>query len=58
MDGDLQHDERLLPRMLETLKDESVDVVIGSRYVADGDIGKGLNIRQRRVADSRPFWLV
>ena len=50
MDGDLQHDERLLPRMLETLKDESVDVVIGSRYVADGDIGKGLSIGRRRVS--------
>jgi dolichol-phosphate mannosyltransferase len=39
MDADLQHDERLLPRMLETLKREPVDLVIGSRYVAGGSVG-------------------
>ena len=36
MDADLQHDERLLPRMLETLRRGGADVVIGSRYVAGG----------------------
>ena len=40
MDADLQHDERLLPRMLETLKHEEFDVVIGSRYVAGGGVGQ------------------
>jgi dolichol-phosphate mannosyltransferase len=39
MDADLQHDERLLPAMLETLKREPVDLVIGSRYVAGGSVG-------------------
>jgi dolichol-phosphate mannosyltransferase len=39
MDADLQHDERLLPRMLETLKREPVDLVIGSRYIAGGSVG-------------------
>jgi dolichol-phosphate mannosyltransferase len=40
MDGDLQHDERLLPRMLDTLKSEPiVDAVVGSRYVEHGSIG-------------------
>ena len=39
MDADLQHDERLLPRMLETLKREPVDLVVGSRYVAGGGLG-------------------
>jgi dolichol-phosphate mannosyltransferase len=40
MDADLQHDERLLPRMLETLKSEPIiDAVVGSRYVEDGSIG-------------------
>jgi dolichol-phosphate mannosyltransferase len=38
MDGDLQHDETLLPQMLETLKHE-FDIVIGSRYVAGGGVG-------------------
>jgi dolichol-phosphate mannosyltransferase len=40
MDADLQHDERLLPHMLKTLKTEpTVDAVVGSRYVEHGGIG-------------------
>jgi dolichol-phosphate mannosyltransferase len=40
MDADLQHDEQLLPRMLETLINEPhVDAVVGSRYVEHGSIG-------------------
>ncbi len=35
-DGDLQHDERLLPDMLRTLKTEPYDLVVGSRYVGGG----------------------
>ena len=42
MDGDLQHDERLLPRMLDVLRREPIDLVVGSRYVAGGEIGEGL----------------
>jgi dolichol-phosphate mannosyltransferase len=37
MDGDLQHDERLLPRMLDVLKKEDIDIVVGSRYAPGGD---------------------
>jgi dolichol-phosphate mannosyltransferase len=37
IDGDLQHDETLLPAMLDRLRDEAVDIVVGSRYVAGGD---------------------
>jgi dolichol-phosphate mannosyltransferase len=40
IDADLQHDERLLPRMLETLRAEPCDVVVGSRYVAGGGVGE------------------
>jgi len=36
-DADLQHDERLLGPMLEILKSEPVDLVIGSRYVGGAD---------------------
>jgi dolichol-phosphate mannosyltransferase len=40
MDADLQHDQRLLPRMLDTLKsDPTIDAVVGSRYVEHGNIG-------------------
>lgn len=36
MDADLQHDENLLPRMLETLRRGDTDLVVGSRYIAGG----------------------
>lgn len=36
MDGDLQHDESLLPAMLAQLRTGEADVVVGSRYVAGG----------------------
>ncbi|HMN74578.1 MAG TPA: glycosyltransferase family 2 protein [Burkholderiaceae bacterium] len=39
IDADLQHDERLLPRMLETIEREPLDVVVGSRYAESGGIG-------------------
>jgi len=39
MDADLQHDERLLPKMLETLKHQTCELVVGSRYVDGGGIG-------------------
>jgi dolichol-phosphate mannosyltransferase len=39
MDADLQHDETLLPRMLETLRGGDCDIVVGSRHVAGGGIG-------------------
>jgi dolichol-phosphate mannosyltransferase len=39
IDGDLQHDETLLPRMLDCLRHEPVDIVVGSRYVDGGGVG-------------------
>jgi dolichol-phosphate mannosyltransferase len=39
MDADLQHDERLLPQMLQALEGGAVDLVIGSRYVEGGGVG-------------------
>lgn len=39
IDADLQHDERLLPEMLATIKAEGLDAVVGSRYVEGGSIG-------------------
>ncbi|MGH7873509.1 MAG: glycosyltransferase [Candidatus Binatia bacterium] len=38
IDGDLQHDETLLPSMLEVLKKEDLDVVVGSRYASGGGV--------------------
>ncbi|MEZ2131384.1 MULTISPECIES: glycosyltransferase [unclassified Sinorhizobium] len=47
IDADMQHDERLLSKMYETLKNGSVDLVVGSRYVADGGVGSWNKTRQR-----------
>jgi dolichol-phosphate mannosyltransferase len=46
MDADLQHDERILPRMLELLKRDELDLVIGSRNVEGGSMGR---FAKRRV---------
>jgi dolichol-phosphate mannosyltransferase len=41
IDGDMQHDETLLPRMLEALRaDDSLDLAIGSRFVEGGGTGE------------------
>jgi dolichol-phosphate mannosyltransferase len=40
MDGDLQHDENLLPLMLAKIKAERLDVVIASRHVGNGGLGE------------------
>ena len=39
IDGDLQHDEALLPRMLSALRDDGYELAIGSRYVGGGGVG-------------------
>ncbi len=50
IDGDLQHDERILPVMLDALWREEADIVVGSRYVDGGGVGEW---DQRRIALSR-----
>jgi dolichol-phosphate mannosyltransferase len=47
MDADLQHDEAILPQMLEALRREGCDMVVGSRYVAGGGVGDWAAHRQR-----------
>ncbi|SFP47499.1 glycosyltransferase [Sphingomonas rubra] len=39
IDADMQHDERLLPRMLALMEADEADLVIGSRYLGEGGIG-------------------
>ncbi|WP_018699205.1 glycosyltransferase [Amorphus coralli] len=47
MDSDLQHDETILPRMLEAVKSGSADIAVGSRYVDGGASNEGLSaVRQ------------
>ncbi|MEG3088799.1 glycosyltransferase [Sphingomonas sp. PB4P5] len=40
MDGDLQHDPRVLPAMLDILRGAQTDLVAASRYMAGGSIGE------------------
>ena len=40
MDADMQHDEALLPVMLDTLRESDADIVVGSRYVEGGSVGR------------------
>jgi dolichol-phosphate mannosyltransferase len=47
MDADMQHDERLLPEMLEALDSGVADLVVGSRYVPGGGVGDWSSNRVR-----------
>jgi len=46
MDADLQHDERILPKMLKAVRDEGFEVAVGSRYVESGSMGEWAEDRQ------------
>ena len=50
MDGDLQHDEAVLPAMLEVLRANEADIAIGSRYVAGGG-AEGLSASRARISE-------
>jgi dolichol-phosphate mannosyltransferase len=60
MDADFQHDERLLPRMLERLHAGDVDLVVGSRYVEGGSTGdwSAIRLRMSRFASSLSRMLI
>ena len=55
IDADLQHDETLLPCMLDILKREHTDLVVASRYLASG-AADGLSTR-RRALSRAGVWL-
>ena len=39
MDADLQHDPKLLPQMLDKLRQDTADLVLASRYMPGGGVG-------------------
>jgi dolichol-phosphate mannosyltransferase len=49
IDADMQHDEAILPQMLRELKDNDLDVVVGSRYVPEGSVG-GWDARRQFIS--------
>ena len=52
IDGDLQHDETLLPKMLALLEADEADLVVGSRYLG-GEGSDASALGARREAGSR-----
>lgn len=58
LDADLQHDEKILPHMLHALKTQNLDVVVGSRNIEGGSMGKfapwriALSMLGRRLSSS------
>jgi dolichol-phosphate mannosyltransferase len=56
IDGDLQHDESLLPRMLEVLQAGEADLVVASRYVGEAAPVDALN-PVRRLGSRFANWL-
>jgi dolichol-phosphate mannosyltransferase len=55
IDGDLQHDERLLPHMLQVLQQGQADIVIASRYVAGGTAA-GLSSSRQSISLVATRW--
>lgn len=49
MDGDLQHDDAVLPEMFRRLKAEHLDIVVGSRYIG-GERTEGLDAMRKWVS--------
>ena len=47
IDGDMQHDERVLPEMLAKIKAEQLDIVIGTRNSEGGSMGSFAGSRVR-----------
>jgi dolichol-phosphate mannosyltransferase len=50
IDADLQHDERLLPALLDKMRGDDVDIVVASRYMEGGSTG---DLARERVRISR-----
>jgi dolichol-phosphate mannosyltransferase len=52
MDGDLQHDQTVLPAMLEQLRGGSADIVIGSRHVLGGSSDGLSSAMRHRISNA------
>jgi dolichol-phosphate mannosyltransferase len=50
MDADLQHDERVLPKLLELMKSEQLDIVVASRNVGGGSSREGFSSWRLRLS--------
>jgi dolichol-phosphate mannosyltransferase len=57
IDGDLQHDETLLPAMLQALRDDCADLVVGSRYIDPDASAVGGLTANRQLGSRFANWL-
>jgi len=48
IDADLQHDETILPQMLETLRAGDKDLVVATRYLEPEGLSQGLSVTRQR----------
>ena len=48
IDADLQHDETLLPRMLQVLRDDEADMVVASRFIDPEGLSQGLSATRQK----------
>jgi dolichol-phosphate mannosyltransferase len=50
IDADLQHDEKLLPKMLESIEADQADLVIATRYAQSGTANAGFSKLRRNAS--------
>ncbi|MFA7307712.1 MAG: glycosyltransferase family 2 protein [Hyphomicrobium sp.] len=50
IDADLQHDEALLPKMLDAIESGNADLVIATRYAQSGNAGGGFSKLRRNAS--------
>ena len=55
VDGDLQHDEMALPKMVAAIESDEADIAIGTRYAKGGSVGDWDKLRHR--ASQGATWL-
>jgi dolichol-phosphate mannosyltransferase len=55
VDGDLQHDETVLPKMISAIESDNADIAIGTRYAKGGSVGEWDKLRHR--ASQGATWL-
>jgi len=55
VDGDLQHDEMALPKMVAAIESDQADIAIGTRYAKGGSVGEWNKLRHR--ASQGATWL-
>jgi dolichol-phosphate mannosyltransferase len=51
MDADLSHDYRVLPQMVQAIREEGFDIALGSRYIPHGGMDKSWPFKRRLLSN-------